>query len=227
MTEERPRTGNEGRLERQTRAGKEKADKNENTTPEANGQDATAAALAAKFEKFKSKRPMVTSTISQIAMACRRPDPDEWITVHPSSECMLQVKLASRKSSRDTLWMVTDEIADLIPALCREYILRLAVTSTGIPFILPVRLPSNPEDRWAYSYMRAIGSAEGRWKQIRSKKEASAYETRDPLAKIDAPDWPTQPFLAMVEAAFLDRMIDDRNHPFIQDVLYGGRVEVE
>jgi hypothetical protein len=190
-----------------------------------NGQDHTASALAAKFEKFKSKRPMVASTISQIAMACRRPDPDEWITVHPADELQLQVKLASRKSSRDAMYLVTDEIADLIPDLCREYVLRLAVTSNGIPFILPVRLPNSPEDRWAYSYMRAIASAEGRWKQVRSKKEASAYETRDPLAKIDEPEWPKQAFLAMVEAAFLDRMVDSRKHPFIQDVLYGGRVE--
>jgi hypothetical protein len=110
--------------------------------------------------------------------------------------------------------MLWDELAlDLVPKL-----LVTAITSTGVLFLLPVKLNvlEGRDDPWSISGLRAVEVAEQAWARIVPNMTLGGYETYEAQGDLPEPKFPDSPFKAILATAFRDRHIDTLDHPVVR-----------
>jgi hypothetical protein len=148
----------------------------------------------------------------------RKPNPQEFIRVHPAAEFRLNVAVIDLKDERET-FLVPPKIAAVIPG---EYSLVTAyacINRQGVVFIWPVKLP-NPDGRqmaWHRSAADAAEMAMTRWVRIKANMSLGAYETFVATANIPEPVWPEDlPFRQMLSIAFRGRLVDSPAHAVLK-----------
>ena len=127
------------------------------------------------------------------------------------------VLLDGSKLGADGMYAISPEIAAEIPDHVRAYQLRLAVTTFDVPYLVPIPLPGADGRRnvWHVSLGQAVTLAESDWIRISANTMRGAYDVFRALSQTQEPKWPDLSFDQLLELAFRDRLILNREHPLL------------
>jgi hypothetical protein len=147
----------------------------------------------------------------------RKPNPQDWVRVHPGSEYRENFPLIELKDEREEYVVA----ASLAPELVGEFVSKTLYTTVnrqGVVSLWPVRLP-DPDGRemeWHRSAREAAELATTRWVRCKANRSLGAYEIFQAEACIAEPTWPDLTFQEVIRIAFRDRLITSMDHPVIK-----------
>ena len=147
----------------------------------------------------------------------RKPDPQDFVRVHPDPDYCLQVAIIEFKEERE-FYLLRPDIARELPG---EYIamrLHTTINRQGVVHLWPVRV-SAADDRineWHRSAAEAAELARKRWLRVKANIALGAYEMFEAASTIPDPQWPTQSMKELLEIAFRDRLVDSLSHAVIK-----------
>lgn len=151
-----------------------------------------------------------------------KPPKSAFVRVRPGEEFSTILNLLDgSKLGGDSMYAISAEIAPLIADQVRLTQVRLAVTSQGIPYLVPTPL-AGPDGRlnpWHLSLSRAMEMAETRWVRIVANMMRGGYDIFEAIGQLPAPQWPEESFEELLEIGFRGRLITDENHPLVQQLL--------
>jgi hypothetical protein len=147
----------------------------------------------------------------------RRPNSQDFVRVHPSSDYRRNFLCIDLKDDRET-YVVRPEIA---PELIGETVMKTVytgITSLGVVFLWPVTIPplDGKMNEWWRSAREAAELAITRWVRMRSDMNLGAYQIYEAEGQIPEPQWPDLPYQELLRISFRDRMIDRLDHPVVQ-----------
>lgn len=127
------------------------------------------------------------------------------------------VLLDGNKLGADGMYAISPDVVAEIPDHVRAYQLRLAVTTFDVPYLIPVPLPGADGKRnvWHVSLGHAVSLAESDWIRISANTMRGSYDVYRALSQTQAPKWPDLDFDQLLELAFRDRLILNREHPLL------------
>jgi hypothetical protein len=129
--------------------------------------------------------------------------------------------LDAGKQGGDGIYACSAAIAALVPDQVRLVQIRLAVTSQGVPYLIPVSLPG-PDGRWNawhQSLARALEIAESTWVRISANTFRGGYDIFKAVGTLPEPKWPTETFDELLEIGFRGRLITTESHHLVQQLL--------
>jgi len=147
----------------------------------------------------------------------RKPNPQDWVRVHPGSEYRENFPLIELKDEREEYVVA----ASLVPELVGEFVSKTLYTTVnrqGVVSLWPVRLP-DPDGRemeWHRSAREAAELATTRWVRCKANRSLGAYDIFQAEACIAEPTWPDLTFQEVIRIAFRDRLITSMDHPVIK-----------
>ena len=147
----------------------------------------------------------------------RKPNPQDWVRVHPGSEYRENFPLIELKDEREEYVVA----ASLVPELVGEFVSKTLYTTVnrqGVVSLWPVRLP-DPDGRemeWHRSAREAAELAMNRWVRCKANRSLGAYDIFQAEACIAEPAWPDLTFQQIIRIAFRDRLITSMDHPVIK-----------
>jgi len=147
----------------------------------------------------------------------RRPNPQDFVRVHPSPEYRADFALIDLKDERED-YLVRPEI---VPKLAGEVVFKTiftAINRQGVVFLWPVRLPA-PDDRkndWLRSAREGAELAMTNWVRLKANMSLGAYEITLAESVIAEPVWPELTYQDLVRIAYRDRMITAIDHPVVR-----------
>jgi len=147
----------------------------------------------------------------------RKPNPQDWVRVHPGSEYRENFPLIELKDEREEYVVA----ASLVPELVGEFVSKTLYTTVnrqGVVSLWPVRLP-DPDGRemeWHRSAREAAELATTRWVRCKANRSLGAYDILQVEACIAEPTWPDLTFQEVIRIAFRDRLITSMDHPVIK-----------
>ena len=147
----------------------------------------------------------------------RRPNPQDFVRVHPSPAHRRNLLCIDLKDDREC-FIVRPEIAT---ELVGETVLKTvftAITRQGVIFLWPVTIPppDGKTNEWWRSAREAAELAITRWIRVRADMSLGAYQIYEAEGQIPEPEWPDTPYQDLLRLSFKDRMVDRIDHPVIQ-----------
>ena len=154
-----------------------------------------------------------------LTVPVRKPAKEWWIQVHPNPAYRIQTAVLELKEDRE-VYLVDPELWSELAteSTFSPRALFTAITRQNVLFLWPIRLPGpdGKTDEWSRSALEAATRAGGNWVRVQANMYLGAYEVQETIADIAAPQWPETSFRNLLEVAFRDRRIDDRNHPVLR-----------
>src|SRR5439155_7115883 len=146
----------------------------------------------------------------------RRPDRCWWIRVHPDPAYRLE-PAAVLDDDRET-YLVTPEVYEYVTAEAVRKVIVTAVTTTGVVFLWPIRLPGTDGrlDDWSRTAQEAAVLAMTKWVRLVSNLQLGAYEICEATTTPRQPEWPSESFNRLIQIAFKDRIITTLDHPVLR-----------
>jgi hypothetical protein len=147
----------------------------------------------------------------------RKPNPQDFVRVHPSSEYRAPLAIIDLKDDRE-IYLVPKSIANELPGEFVMVTIFTAINRQGVVFLWPVRLPAadGRSNDWHKSAADAADRATRRWLRIKANMSLGAYEMFEAASSIPDPEWPELSFQELLRIAFRDRLIDRLDHPVIK-----------
>jgi hypothetical protein len=147
----------------------------------------------------------------------RKPNPQEFLPVHPSDKYRLPLAVIELRDDRE-IYLLPPPIAQQLPG---EYVmttLYLAINRQGVLFLWPVKLPGSDGKIlvWRTSAVEAAELAMTRWIRVKANLSLGAYEIYEAAATIPDPTWPELTYQEILRIAFKDRYVDSLNHPVVK-----------
>lgn len=129
--------------------------------------------------------------------------------------------LDATKLGSDGVFAVAPDVVALVQDQVRLVQIRLAVTSQGVPYLVPVPLagPDGRQNQWHLSLARSVEMAETRWIRISANMNRGGYDVFEAIGQLPPPQWPTESFEELLEIAFRGRLITNEAHPLVQQLL--------
>jgi hypothetical protein len=147
----------------------------------------------------------------------RRPNPQDFIRVHPSPDYRENFAMIDLKDDREDYLVRPEILSDLAGEVVYNTIFT-AINRQGVVFLWPIRLPALDDRKsdWPRSAREAAEMAMDQWLRIKANMSLGAYEIT--LAeKIKAePVWPELSYQELVRIAYRDRMIDTLDHAVVK-----------
>jgi len=146
--------------------------------------------------------------------------PNKTVFVYVKAGDTIQVFIYEDKVSGLT-YVLTPNIAEIIPEAARPVRLHRAVDRHGNQFLIPVSLPGEDGRRnlWHESLMQAISCAEQGWVRIVANMVAGGYDVYQAKGKLGDPVWSDHTMKQLVEIAFSGKVISSENDVVIQQML--------
>jgi hypothetical protein len=149
----------------------------------------------------------------------RKPTDQEWVQVNPDAKYRGNFGVIKLKADNE-IYLVVREMALELAQWCYPVPMFTVVSSTGIVFLWPVRLPGRDgKDLPAWSTEReAADDAQKYWVQIDWKDELRANEHTISNLTTE-PKLPTETFQELLTIAFKGgRLIDSLDHPVVKQL---------
>jgi len=149
----------------------------------------------------------------------RKPAKEWWVQTHPDATYRIETAVLELKEDREIYIVASELWSELATETTfSPRALITSITRQNVIFLWPVRLPgsegkSNP---WNDSALEAALRAAGRWVRVEANMCLGAYEVRETMADIPAPQWPDVSFQELVRVAFKGKMIDSADHPVLR-----------
>src|SRR5262249_30261867 len=138
----------------------------------------------------------------------RRPNPQDFIRVHPSPEYRADFALIDLKDEREDYLVRLEVLPDLADEVVYKIIFT-AINRQGVVFLWPVRLPG-PDDRkteWSRSAREGAQLAMTKWVRLKANMGLGAYEITEATSVMADPVWPELTYQDLLRIAYRDRMI--------------------
>ena len=174
--------------------------------------DLASLRLSQNFTETAGVKKLLTT------VPVRRPNPQDFVRVHPSAAYRMDVPVIELKDEREEYIIRGRE---LVGELAGEFVpktLFTAINRQGVIFLWPVRLP-DPDGRqmeWHRSMREAAEIGTTRWVRVKANMALGAYETFMAESVMADPVWPEVTFQELVKLAFRDRLIDSIDHLLIK-----------
>jgi hypothetical protein len=147
----------------------------------------------------------------------RRPNPQDFVRVHPGEDYRLTVALIVLRDDRES-YLVDPRLAAELSGEWAPYTIYTAITRQGVVHLWPVRLPSEDgrQNEWWRSAGEAAELAMRRWIRMKANSNLGAYEIFEAAGAIPDPDWPATSLKELLGTAFRDRLVDSTDHAVLQ-----------
>ena len=155
-----------------------------------------------------------------IHVPVRRPSQQAFFRVHPSQDYRLAVHLLDLKDEGE-IYLVRPDVAPALAGDVRPVELRVYITRQRVVGLWPVPLPTEDgrTNSWHNSAREIAQHAERKWCRMKANRALGSYDlyTSD---HIPDPDWPDHDFKRLLEVAFGNgHLIDREDHPVIRQLL--------
>jgi hypothetical protein len=180
------------------------------STETADPFDLESLALSQDFTELAG----VTKLLKTVPV--RRPNPQDFVRVHPGSEYRRHLLCVDFKDEREH-FLVRPELASELIGETKTKTFFTAMNRQNVVFLWPVTIPpaDGRTNDWWRSDREAAELAMTRWIRSRANKSLGAYEIFEAEGKIPDPDWPDLPYKEILRIAFRDRLVDRPDHPVI------------
>ena len=156
-----------------------------------------------------------------VQVPVRKPTRQEFVRAHPDPQYQMQAATLELKVEKE-MYVVVPEVASAIPGETRLVTLKAAINRQGTIFLWPVPLPTSDgrTNSWHTTHREAAERAEENWVRMVSNMSAAVYDVFEARAEIAEPDWSDHTFSKILEIAFGNgRVIDREDHPVLQELL--------
>jgi hypothetical protein len=160
-----------------------------------------------------------------LSLPVRKPGKNEFFRVNPDPEFIIDAPLYEHENglSRELYWIHPDLVGDLHSEL-RWVRLFYCKSRRGVDFLWPAKLPSaeaaGPGRAWSESALEIAETAMKHWVRMAGNMDSGRYELFIAQGDLGEPGWLDKSPRDVIELAFKGRVIDDADHPVIQE-LYG------
>ena len=155
-----------------------------------------------------------------LRIAVRKPNKQEFFRVNTSNEYRLPCAILELKEERE-FYLVTPEMLPVLAEDVRHVELRLCQNRQGVTFLWPVPMPG-PDGRtnsWHLSAREAASHGEDNWTRMIANMSEGGYSIYRATGTIPEPLWPEKTLPALLELAFKDgNLINKEDHPVIQQL---------
>jgi len=147
----------------------------------------------------------------------RKPNKKWFVRVHPTKAVPIAMYEDEETGAYCVLPSIRPELADYTKTVT----LHLAVNRQGVTFLWPVPAsdPAAKQNDWHSTHRAAAEQAKSRWLQFVPDMAAGAYRVKVAKATWPEPEWRDETLNALLEIAFKDRIIGDRQHPVARQLL--------
>lgn len=177
---------------------------------------------AKKFAEAEAKAPNIMGGVGPV----RKPSKFEPFRTHPTLRINVKLCMPKKGAHEGDIFLVAPHMKDLLVRHTVSATLFLLMTAEGAPLLAPVPFPEEGgKEHTANSSFRIIAArAEKEWCLAIYSRASSSYElgTQDET-DFGEPVWPDLTLAEILEKAFRDLYIQDRNHPFVKSVGLGPR----
>ncbi len=156
-----------------------------------------------------------------IHLSVRKPNRQEFVQTHPDDGFRIPMAILDLKTEGE-IYAVKPEIAAIIPGETRPVMLTLSINRQGTIFLWPVPLPRQDgrELAWHVTARQAAERAREKWIRVIANMSAGAYDVFEANADVATPEWPEHSLAKLLEIAFGNgRLIDREDHPVLQQLL--------
>ena len=148
----------------------------------------------------------------------RKPNRQEFFRVHPDTNYQINVYVIKEKIAMgENLWIINPKLVDELSKEIVPVNLRLLVNRDNKVFIWPLSIPllghSNP---WSQSACEAAEMAKSKWTRLTPDTSEGKYHIVIAGGELSEPVWPEYSFDEILKVAFIGRIIDTRDHLFLQ-----------
>lgn len=151
----------------------------------------------------------------------RKPNKQEFFRAHTDAEYRGTMAIIKLESEGET-YVVRPDIAAAVPGEVRPVMLTTCINRQGTVFLWPVPIPSEDgrELAWHVTAREAAARAETKWVRMVANMCAAAYDVYEAPGEIADPNWPDHTFQKLLEVAFGNsRLIDKEDHPVLKQLL--------
>lgn len=149
-----------------------------------------------------------------------KPSKEKFFRAQPSADMTFNGYVVEEKGGGGH-HLVEPSVADIMGKLARPTRLHVAIDRGDNLFLIPVPLPDESGQRnpWHESITRAIELAQSRWVRVSADRRSGSYEVFEALGNLPEPNWPELTMDAILEKAFLGKVVTDEHHPIVQALL--------
>src|SRR6478672_4432173 len=135
----------------------------------------------------------------------RRPNPQDFVRVHPSLDHRRNLLCVDLKDDREC-YVVRPEIAlELVGETVMKTVFT-AITRQGVVFLWPVTIPppDGKANEWWRSAREAAELAITRWIRVKADMHLGAYQMYEAEGQIPEPEWPHLSYQELLRISFRD-----------------------
>jgi len=149
-----------------------------------------------------------------------KPSKDRFFRTHPSPSWVFPTWILENQVAGET-YLVSTEVASVLGSLARPVELYAAIDRQNNPFLIPIPLPgpNGVRNPWHESLAQAVERAKVVWLRISANKDLGGYDIYEATAKLPDPVWPDVTMDELLEIAFRGRIIQNEDHPIVQERL--------
>jgi hypothetical protein len=171
------------------------------------------------LDEFKAKPldPRAQRKKTILTMPVGKPSKQHFFRVHKKLEYPAYV--LDWEDERIS-YLITPQIAELIPNQVKYKILYVAIYETGSPFLLSVIQPDSEGrwNNWHQSLSEAVTLAKKQWIRLEADLTTQGYNIIHAIGDYGAPEWPNMTIEQYLAIAFKNTQIKDENHPRIKEL---------
>ncbi len=186
-------------------------DPNASTTAAPDPFDLASLRLTPSFLDTSGVKKLLTT------VPARRPSPQEFVRVHPSSDYREGFAMIDLKDDREDFLVRPELLSELTGEVVYKTIFT-AINRQGVIFLWPIRFPA-PDDRksdWPRSAREGAEMAMGQWIRLKANMSLGAYEITVAESIMAEPVWPELSFQELVRIAYRDRMVTSLDHAVVK-----------
>ena len=154
-----------------------------------------------------------------LSVPLRKPHRHEFFRTHPDPEWTFPAPVFKTQGDRrDDLYIVAPDLVSELADDITPMMFFATITRQDTFLLWPVRLPGpdGRHDEWSRTALEAATMARTRWIRMVAKQSLGAYEVFEPVGTFPEPVWPDLTWKALLQLAFRDHLIEDRDHPALQ-----------
>jgi hypothetical protein len=147
----------------------------------------------------------------------RRPSPQDFVRVHPSSDYRENFAMIDLKDDREDYLVRPEILSDLAGEVIYKTVFT-AINRQGVVFLWPIRLPApdNRKSDWPRSAREAAEMAMSQWVRLKANMSLGAYEITVAESVMAEPVWPELSYQELLRIAYRDRMIATLDHAVVK-----------
>lgn len=156
----------------------------------------------------------VTDVLSTVRVT--KPNRQTYFRVNSDPSFIIDTRLLMYEADRQW-YFVSPELWPEIASELSAVRLVTCIDCFGEVFLWPIKLPTSEYiNSWTQSALDAVDEAAGKWVRLISERSQQKYRIQIAVSRTEEPSWPKVSFSELINTAFADFMITDKDHPALK-----------